>query len=396
LTVPDGGVKRVREGFAERFGRAPEVVARAPGRVNLIGEHTDYNGGFVLPVAIDRYCHVACGRRGDDEIRVVAADMDGELSRWSVAPEAAIPPDADRPWADYLRGVTDQLRKAGLPLRGLNAFVGSDVPVGAGLGSSAALCVAAATAFGRLHERDFSPRELAVLCRAAENEFVGCRCGIMDPWVSAAGRRGHALLIDCGEMTCTPVALPGDAAVTIIDSRVSHRHAGGEYNARRRQCEAAAEAMHVGSLREATMDRLLACRSRMDEAAFRRARHVLTENERTRAAAEALRRADYAGIGRLMAGSQASMRDDFQITTPEIDALVAIVDRVLDGRGGARMTGGGFGGSVVVLAPNALSEAVAAQVPARYFEQTGLAAELHRSIASDGAAVTDDERRARE
>jgi galactokinase len=380
--------KNVTQSFSEFFDRDADAVFQAPGRVNLIGEHTDYNNGFVLPCAINRGTYMAIGRRTDNRINVVAMDNNNKTSQWqSVLP---INMDVDQPWATYLRGVNEQFLKKNMKPAGMDITVTGNIPLGAGLSSSAAFCVVLATAVNTLNGFALSPSEIALLCQAAENEFVGCKCGIMDQLVSVAGQRGHALLIDCKDLGYTPIPVPDDMQITIIDSKVTRGLVGSKYNERRRQCEEAAHIMQVDSLREADYASLLQYEQQMDATVFRRARHIVTENVRTEKAAVALQNADYQTLSRLMAESHASMRDDFAITCMEVDYLVEIVSETLQDKGGVRMTGGGFGGCVVALAPVESSQAIIDTVNNLYCTHTSLQAQIHLCSASNGAGMVCD------
>jgi galactokinase len=351
---------RAEAAFAAAFGGAPELVVQAPGRVNLIGEHTDYNDGFVLPCAIDSGTVIAARRRSEAVLAAIAADY-GEEDRISLdSPIARI-----GGWRDYVRGVADVLRGEGLA-RGAEVAIAGDVPQGAGLSSSASLEVALATTLARLGGLELDPTRIALLAQKAENDFVGCACGIMDQLVSARASEGQALLIDCRSLDCRPVPMPDGLAVIVIHSGIERGLVDGAYNERRRQCEAAARHYGVAALRDLDEQALLAGRGGLDPVAFRRARHVVTENARTLAAAEALASGDLSRLGLLMAQSHASMRDDFEITIPAIDRLVAIAAEAIGGDGGARMTGGGFGGCIVALAPQALVERVREAVERNY------------------------------
>jgi galactokinase len=372
--------------FRAAFNDEPACAVRAPGRVNLIGEHTDYNDGFVLPCAIDFDTVVAAGARDDAMVRVAAADFGGQVDQFRL--DAPIVPRPDAPWATHVRGVVAMLLRHGVALRGADLAIAGNVPQGAGLSSSASLEVAVAQAFKVLQRLDtLGATEIAQIAQRAENEFVGCQCGIMDPLVSACGEAGHALLIDCRSLQTQPVPLPDDLAVMIVHSGVRRGLVDSAYNERRRQCEAAARHHGVTALRDLTLDALLAGSAGLDATTFARARHVVTENRRTLDAAAALGRGDLLRLGALMAESHASMRDDFEITVPAIDRLVEIAQQAIGSEGGARMTGGGFGGCVVALAPRARVAAVAAAVEAGYRSPQGKPATLHVCRAAAGAGA---------
>lgn len=335
--------------FRETYGALPELVARAPGRVNLIGEHTDYNDGFVLPCAISRQTMVAARRRNDGQVRIVAGDLGGATTSFSLA--EPIMPDSAATWSNYVRGVADGLLEAGLALSGADLAIMGNMPQGAGLSSSAALENAAGLALAALAgQPDLDRTRLALIGQRAEHRFAGCQCGIMDQLVSARAVEGAALLIDCRSMECTPVPLPDGLAVMIVHSGIERGLVDGEYNLRRQQCEAAARHFGVAALRDLSA---LPEPDGLDPVAYARARHVIGENARTLAAAAALRTGDLRRLGLLMTESHAAMRDDFQITLPAIDRLVTLLQDAIGSQGGARMTGGGFGGAVVALLPMA-------------------------------------------
>jgi galactokinase len=368
--------------FDDAFGGEPTCLVQAPGRVNLIGEHTDYNDGFVLPCAIDRGTVIAARLRDDHEVRVVAADLGGALDRF-VADDTLLP-RAAATWTNYVRGPVRHLIAHGFALRGAELAIAGDVPQGAGLSSSASLEVAVLQAFKTLLGLDgLPPPRMARIAQESENRFAGCACGIMDMQVSACGVDGHALLIDCRSLQLRPVPLPADLVLMVVDSRVQRGLVDSEYNLRRRQCEAAARHFGVGSLRELDPDADLA---RLDEVVRRRTRHVLTENRRTLAAADALASGDLRRLGALMAQSHRSMRDDFEITVPPIDTLVALLQSAIGEDGGARMTGGGFGGCVVALLPSSRL-AAAREALAQYRAPGGEPAAVHLCRASDGAGA---------
>jgi galactokinase len=375
---------RTLAAFRAAFDGEPSCVVQAPGRVNLIGEHTDYNDGFVLPCAIAFGTQIAMRARSDTTVRIVAADYDNAQDSFRL--DEPITPRTDAPWANYARGMVRMLQESGMTLLGADLAVAGDVPQGAGLSSSASFEVAIGQAFKALAaSTEPAPAALARIAQRAENEFVGCQCGIMDQLISACGVAGHALLIDCRSLDTTPVPVPADAAVMIVHSRVRRGLVDSEYNTRRAQCQAAARHYRVAALRDLTPDALIDRAAGLDEMTFRRARHVVTENARTLAAAQALQRGDLAALGASMAQSHTSMRDDFQITVSPIDMLVSILDGVIAGRGGARMTGGGFGGCVVALLPQALVAAARAAVAAQYRSPDGLPASVYVTAAHGGA-----------
>jgi galactokinase len=361
---------RALKGFTKIFGGVPDVLARAPGRVNLVGEHTDYNDGFVLPMAIGCQTLVAARARDDDVVNICAVDFDQATSRFSLG--EPIVPDAQAPWSNYVRGMADSLQRNGLLLRGMDMAIVGDVPRGAGLSSSASLEVAAGLAFAAIAGvPDYDRTALALAGQRAEHLFAGCQCGIMDQLVSAQGVAGHALLIDCRSLSFTPAAMPPDVAVMIVHSGIERGLVDGAYNERRRQCEQAARHFGVKALRDLDLQILEAGKAGLDALAYKRARHVVSENARTLAAAQALAVNNLPALGALMAQSHASMRDDFAITTPQIDSLVALIDSALGGQGGARMTGGGFGGAVVAIMPAAQVADVLAAVQAGYQTPSG-------------------------
>jgi galactokinase len=371
-------LQRASAAFAASFGAAPLHLVQAPGRVNLIGEHTDYNDGYVLPCAIDFHTVVAARSRPDRQVRVVAADYGLQLDAFDLDTAIGRRPEAE--WANYVRGVVVMLLARGLPLQGADLAVAGNVPQGAGLSSSASLEVAVAQTFKTLQGLEtLSATDIALLAQSAENRFVGCNCGIMDQLISARGEAGHALLIDCRSLQAR--------AVLIAHSRVRRGLVDSEYNSRRAQCEAAAAHFGVKALRDLDLATLEAGAAGLDPQVLRRARHVVTENQRTLDAAAALAAGDLPRLGLLMAQSHASMRDDFEITVPAIDRLVAIAQEAIGEAGGARMTGGGFGGCIVALAPQDRVDAVRAAIGARYRAPGGEAATVYICAAAAGAGA---------
>lgn len=360
----------------------PPRIFSAPGRVNLIGEHTDYNDGFVLPAAIDYKTVVAAVPRTDAIVEVFAVDMD-DADTFDL--EKPILPSAGHLWANYVRGMAKMLLEAGYSLRGASLAIAGNIPPGAGLSSSAALEMALGHAFLQLNGLPVDGVQLARAGQLAENDFVGVQCGIMDQFISALGKKDHALLIDCRDLSFEPIPIPTDTAIIIVDSGVKRGLVDSEYNARREQCAAAAELFGVQALRDVTPERFAARADNLPPLLKRRARHVITENERTIRAAAALKQGDMATVGRLLNESHISMRDDFEITVPEIDILVEIIQAV-PGVYGARMTGGGFGGCCVALAPNTVATAVAEAVENTYTGKTCCYhATVYRCHASAGA-----------
>ena len=353
---------RVTASFAGRFGHTPDLVVRAPGRVNLIGEHTDYNDGFVLPCAIGPATMVAISKRHDNNVEVIAADFGDAGDQFGL--ELPLQRNIEQPWADYVRGMISALQNAGYALSGAHIAIAGNLPKGAGLSSSASLEVAVGKAMSALADIDIDNTRLAQIAQRAECDFVGTQCGIMDQLISAQGKAGHALLIDCRSLGLTDAPVPDDVAIMIVHSGVTRGLVDGHYNARRRQCEAAATAMGVPALRDADLEMLAA--ASLDAVTKMRARHVITENQRTLDAADALAKSDLATLGMLMAQSHASMRDDFEITVPPVDALVAMLQKAIGTQGGARMTGGGFGGACVAVMPSAMVADVQAAITAEY------------------------------
>ena len=369
--------------FADTFGYAPSHSIQAPGRVNLIGEHTDYNDGFVLPCAIDYQTVIACARRDDRQVRVVAVDYDNQQDSFSL--DAPIEPLSEPMWANYVRGVVKHLQQRDASFGGMDMVISGNVPQGAGLSSSASLEVAVGTVFQQLYQLKLDGAAIAVNGQEAENQFVGCNCGIMDQLISALGQQDHAMLLDCRTLGTRAVSMPEDVAVVIINSNFRRNLVGSEYNTRREQCETGARFFNKKALRDVTLEEFAAAEQQLDPLVAKRVRHVITENARTLEAADALSSGDLQRMGELMAASHASMRDDFEITVPPIDQLVEIVKAEIGPRGGVRMTGGGFGGCIVALMPTDLVDQVKAAVAQQYEAQTGIKETFYVCKASAGA-----------
>jgi galactokinase len=363
---------RVQQAFADRFGAPPDGVAFAPGRVNLIGEHTDYNDGFVLPMALDRGVAVAFRARADRRLRVHASAFGEtrEVGLDGLAP-LSVHGNGHGAWMPYVAGVGWALETAGHRVPGLDVVVEADLPMGAGLSSSAALEVAMARAWCEAGGLSWRPAEMARLCQKAENEFAGMACGLMDQFAAAASEDGCALLLDCRSLATEPVPLPASAVVVVMDTGVRRSLAASSaYNDRRSACEAAVATLRAGdrrvhALRDVDLPLLVSARADLDPVAFRCARHVVEENQRPPAMAEALRRGDLREAGRLMDASHASLRDLFQVSSPHLD-LISDVARRHPRCYGARMTGAGFGGCAVALVEAAHAAAFAADVERDY------------------------------
>ncbi|MEC9061216.1 MAG: galactokinase [Pseudomonadota bacterium] len=368
--------------FETHYGEAPALIAHAPGRVNIIGEHTDYNEGFVFPAAINFGTWVAANKREDNDIVVTAMDYENQQNRFSLS---EINYDEEQGWANYVRGVVKVLKEAIPDFGGANLLVTGNVPQGAGLSSSASFEVAILKALSALYELPLDGVQAALLGQKAENTFVGCSCGLMDQLISAMGNEGMAMLLDCQSLAIEHSPLPDSHQIVIINSNVKRGLVDSEYNLRRQQCEQGASLLGVSSLREATMEMLEGAKAHMPEVVYRRAKHIVTENARTLAASQALKAGDIETVSEAMAQSHISMRDDFEITVRPIDYLVEIIGEVLGKSGGVRMTGGGFGGCVVALVPTDKVEAVKQVVADKYSDETGYSADIYVCTATQGA-----------
>ncbi len=376
--------KSVKEGFRRTFGGEP-LVFRAPGRVNLIGEHTDYNEGFVMPVALQLATWAAIGPRTDSSVHVYSENF-GEGREFSLL---AIEPRPTGHWSDYVRGVAAVLQHDGHLLRGANLYLAGDVPIGAGLSSSASLELACAFAFLGLAGADFDRGEIAKACQRAEHQYAGTKCGIMDQFVGCFGRDGHALRLDCRSLQFDFFPLPQDARLVICDSRVKHELAGGEYNQRRAQCETGVQVLRehlpgISALRDVSMTELERCRSALTDTVYRRCRHVCSENERVHEAAKSLQAGDLFRLGRLMGESHRSLRDDYEVSCRELDFLVEIAAGIA-GVFGARLTGGGFGGCTVNLVRSSAVPEFKKTIREGYEQATGRMPAVYVCSAGNGA-----------
>ena len=370
----------VAQRFEQVFNEAPAYIVRAPGRVNLIGEHTDYNDGFVFPLAIDRATWIALRPRDDSKIAAISIDMDDR--RQFALDDLRRPEKTD--WIDYLIGVAWALQERGYKLRGWEGVVSGDVPIGSGLSSSAALELAAARAFYCVSDFEWDAAEMALACQAAENEWLGVNCGIMDQMISAAGIEDRALLIDCRSLETAAAPLPAGTAVVILDTGTRRGLVDSKYNERRAQCEAAARHFGLAALRDIDLATFERRAHELDELSRKRARHVISENERTLQARDAMNAGDAPALGQLMIESHVSLRDDFEVSSAALDAIVDCANAE-DGCYGARMTGAGFGGCAVALVQARAAEAFVERVTANYIAATGNEPALYITKASRGA-----------
>jgi len=373
--------KSVTDEFQQRFHAAPAFIVRAPGRVNLIGDHTDYNDGFVLPMAIDRAVWAALRPRDDRRVRVHSLDYNqtvefdlGDLRKEKMS------------WVEYIKGTAWALQDAGHKLHGWEGVLGGDVPIAAGLSSSAAMEMMTARAFAEVSNLAWDPMSMARLGQRAENKWIGVNCGIMDEAISAGGKAGHALLIDCRSLVTKAVPLPSQTAVVILDTTTQRGLVDSAYNERRAQCEAAAKFFCVKALREVSLAQFESRAAELDEMTRRRARHVITENERTLQAAEVMQRGDAAALGKLMNASHESLRDDFEVSHPTLNAIVDCARRE-NGCLGARMTGAGFGGCAVALVRVDAVESLVETVTEGYQQSTGKTPMVYVCEATNGAEI---------
>lgn len=380
-------IQNAQQIFNKQHKNLPEITVYAPGRVNIIGEHTDYNDGFVMPCAIN-FGTAVSGTKQDDHIwNVYAADLD-ETDEFSLNVEI---PKSEHKWANYVRGVVKFIQERYPHFQqGANLVISGNVPLSSGLSSSAALEVAVGKFCQQLGDLPLSHTDIALNGQKAENQFVGANCGNMDQLISALGQENHLLMIDCRSLETTPTPVPQDVAVIIVNSNVPHDLVTGEYNTRRQQCEEAAKFFGVKALRDVSVEQFRkkeAELTALSPLAAKRARHVVTENQRVLDAVEALKKNDLTRLGELMGESHDSMRDDFEITVPQIDYLVELAQLVIGKSGGARMTGGGFGGCIVALAPHDKVDAVRKIIADNYEKTTGLKETFYVCTASQGVRV---------
>jgi galactokinase len=352
--------------FKDHFGTSPAFYVYAPGRVNLIGEHTDYNEGYVLPMAIERSIRIALRPRPDHRVRVHSLDYNqsAEFDLTSLQHDSPA-------WAEYIKGIAWVMQQEHLPVRGWEGILTGDIPRGAGLSSSAALEIAAALAFAAVADLDPHPVQLAKAGQRAENEWVGVRCGIMDQMASAASKKEHALLLDCRTLDYEHIPLPPSLHIAILDTGTRRGLVDSAYNERRAACERAAQMLGVPALRDISPADFQASASKLDEVTRRRAWHVVSENERVLQAVDALRHGDPVTLGQLLDASHASLRDNFEVSSPALDAMVTIA-RQQPGCYGARMTGAGFGGCAIALISAEATHEFPRHILTQYRQATGL------------------------
>jgi galactokinase len=376
-------VQTLEASFGAYFNSKPDFIVRAPGRVNLIGEHTDYNDGFVLPMAIDRAVWMALRPRKDQLVRVRSLDLEAETA---FELDSLVKEEG---WGEYIKGVAYELQNAGHELRGFDAVITGDVPSGAGLSSSAAVELASARAFSAASGFAWDAPKMALLAQKAENEWVGVNCGIMDQMASAASKEGHALFLDCRSLEYQHVPLPENGSVVILDTSTRRGLVDSAYNERRAQCEQAARWFGVQALRDVSLqefEKRTKGETGLNDLVLKRARHVVTENARVLEAIEAMRAGDVKRLGMLFNASHDSLRDDFEVTN---DALNIIVEcaREQEGCYGARMTGAGFGGCAVALVREKSAEAFVDAITRTYRQRSNMEAAVYICKAGEGASL---------
>ena len=371
--------------FLSLYGAPAQGIAAAPGRVNLIGEFTDYNDGFVLPCSLEFRTQVMFKERDDNIITVHSLNYPGEKDSFSVDEEIT---EGQSQWGNYIRAVTYVLKRAGYTLRGADLLIDSNLPQGSGLSSSAALEVAVGGMFNHIAQLGLPPEQIALFGQEAENDFMHCQCGIMDQLISAKGENGHALLIDCENLATKSVKVPDDLNIVIVNSNYPRKLVDSEYNQRRIDCEQAAVKMGVETLRKATMATLEATKDALSENEYKRAHHVISENDRVIAATTALQNNDMDALRTLMAASHQSLKHDFEVTVPATDGLVEICKEAMGELGAVRMTGGGFGGAIVCLCRDAEVPLIKAAVEKHYFERFNLNADIYVCSAGSGLQIT--------
>ncbi len=373
--------------FQHHYGGAHSICIQAPGRVNLIGEHTDYNDGFVFPAAIDRYVKVLASPRTDQVVRAYSVDF-AQATEFSLS---QIEPSKEAPWSNFVRGVLVQFQKRGLEPPGANLLISGDVPIGAGLSSSAAIEVAVAETFRALGDLEIDRAQIALLSQAAEHEFIGVKCGIMDQFISVLAQLGTALFLDCRDLSYSAVPVSEDLSIVVCNSAVERRLDSSEYNRRRSECEEAVKVLNqkyggIHALRDASIEQLDAVKPQLSDVPYRRARHVISENNRVLAAVEALQAGKTQEFGELLYLSHRSLRDDYEVSCKELDVLVELA-RLAPGVVGARMTGAGFGGCTVNIVESKDVQGFCDSVQPAYEKETGIQCPIYVCRPSAGAGV---------
>lgn len=373
--------RALRDAFASYFSFGAQFVVRAPGRVNLIGEHTDYNDGYVLPMAIDRSLWIALSPRDDRRVRVWSLDFQEERIF-----ELDHLENNDEGWVEYLKGVAWALEESGSTPQGWDGILTGEVPLGAGLSSSAALEMASTLAFAVVSDLDWNPVKMAQLGQKAENEWVGVSCGIMDQMVSAAGKAGHAMLLDCRDLSRVYIPVPREVSFVVMDTKTRHSHTDSGYNQRREECEIGARFFGVSHLRDLDLTTFRDRSAELDPVIRRRVRHILKENQRVLGATCALKDGDLTHLGELMNESHRSLQEDFEVSTQELDRMVELAQKQ-PGCYGARLTGGGFGGSAVAMVDSSVAVEFTEIVGEAYQASTGNVPRMIVCHASQGAEV---------
>ena len=376
-------VDTLHAAFRRQFGSDSHLIVRAPGRVNLIGEHTDYNEGFVMPLALEQAAWLAARVRPDRHV-VLWSENFNDRQEFSL--DAITHAAGEGRWSNYTRGAAAALAQRGVRLRGMDAVIWGDVPIGAGLSSSAALEVASALALAALAPAELDPLEIARLTQRAEIEFVGVNCGIMDQLISVMGQAGHALLIDCRSLACTPVPIPGDCAIVVADTMKRRGLVDSKYNERRSECEQGARLLGVSALRDVSWAEFQRKESLLPDPIRRRCRHVVSENARVLRCVDALRAGDTHLAGRLMIQSHESLRADYEVSCRELDLMVQFALQH-EGTFGARMTGAGFGGCTVNLVRRKQAEQFSLALAQKYAEAAGIEPAMYICVAAQGAAI---------
>ena len=371
--------QRATKLFVQTFGTKPNDLYQAPGRVNIMGEHTDYNEGLVLPAAINFHTVIAVKHRDDNLFRAVTTAFPGQIKQWQFGEEGSV--TASNDWSHYLKGVTAAMHQSGLQAKGLDLAIVGDVPLGAGLSSSAALEIAFGTAISYASQLHLSPLAIAQLAQRGESLFMRLNCGMMDQMISAMAEPDHALLIDCLELETELVLIPEELSLIVIDLKNDRQAFMQQFEQRKQQCNQITKLLGLDSLRDLSLNELSMHKDRLSDEQFRRTRHILSENQRTSNAARALQQNNIERFSQLMTQSQTSMRDDFEIITPEVDTLVSMIADLIGNQGGVRMSDG----CVLAVVNHDLTDSVINIVENQYFEKTGIEATIHLCSASGGA-----------